>query len=246
MKKFNNETVEIYNHFKEQVGSESGAQFFSIQNIKDICHEIKPKRVLEMGGGIGTLSYTILSNSNAFLDIYEQNSFCRSRLEENLKQFQGRYQIINTYRMLPPSREYDLMIIDGGAGKGRDKGYFQSAWFFLSYIQSIKIVYVEGRRRLQRIWARKALRQRYIYKLTKYDKKYNKAEDVDEKSQEGLKIGGLKIECRPSKFRLLRLINYFFWEIREVTLFKYFILYRIKKIKLFLNYNLPRRDNKND
>src|SRR3989339_1817628 len=105
---------EIYDKFKSQSGSQNIASPVTISVLSKMCAIERPKRILEMGGGIGTISYTLLKNSDAFIDIYEDNDFCRNKLKENLSQFSGRFQIIDTYRILPPVREYDLVIIDGG------------------------------------------------------------------------------------------------------------------------------------
>ena len=35
----------------------------------------KPKRVLELGGGIGTLTYCVLNYSEAIVEVYEENGF---------------------------------------------------------------------------------------------------------------------------------------------------------------------------
>ena len=223
---FKPQTMDIYHKFEKQSGSDNIGGLMAIQNLIEICHKINPQRILEMGGGIGALSYTLLKYSQAKVDIYEQNNFCIARLKENLAEFKGRYNIIRDYRILPPHRNYDLMIVDGGAGKGQDKGFFQAVWHYLSYIQSIKIVYIEGFRRLQRIWTRKALRRKYVYKITNYDNIIYKGQNLH---------GGSKIECRPSESRILRLINFLFWEIAEGTTIRYFFSYRLKRIKKLFN-----------
>ena len=116
--KISEEAINIYRAFKQKEGSEQIAGPITIQVILNICQN-NPKRILEMGGGIGTISYTLLKNSDAFVDIYEVDDFCLNKLKENLSGLEGRYQIIENYRILPPQREYDLIIVDGGINPER-------------------------------------------------------------------------------------------------------------------------------
>lgn len=225
IKNFSQETLEINDFFSRQAGSEAIAGIVTIEVMSQICRKIKPKRILEMGGGIGTISYALLKHSDAFVDIYEHNEFCRGKLKENLAEFNGRYHVIDDYRILPPAREYDLLVVDGGSGKGMGGGYHEAVWFFIMYLKSIKIVYIEGNRRLQRFFSRKALKQNYIYKITNYDKIFRQGEKLH---------GGQKIECFYNSSRLIRLINFIFWELKEWTAAKYFFAYRLNKIKQLL------------
>lgn|GEM_PF-2422217 len=158
-KNFSSEILEIHDFFGKQAGSENIAGIVTLEEMSRICQAIKPERILEMGGGIGTISYALLKFSHAFIDIYEHNEFCQGKIEENLAEFKERYQVIKDYRILPPERHYDLMIVDGGSGKGKGGGYHEAVWFFIMYLKSIKIVYIEGNRRLQRFFARKALKK---------------------------------------------------------------------------------------
>lgn len=222
---FSKETVALYDKFKKQSGSEQIAEPISIQVIFDICRQKKLERVLEMGGGLGTLSYTLLKYSSAFVDIYEVNDFCKKKLKENLSDFAGRYQILESYRLLPPAMEYDLLIIDGGNGKDWDKGFSSSIWFYLHYLKSVKIIYLDGKRHIQRLWARKALRQKYLYKLQRYSAV---------NSQGALVHRGLKIICQPHNFFLWRWLNFIFWEVMEWDTFKKAIDYRFNKVKKIL------------
>ncbi len=196
--------VEIYNNFKSLPGSEHIAKPTSISALLLICEEKKPKRVLELGGGIGTISHTLLTHSDAFVDIYEDNDYCIKRLRENLRAFQGRFSIIEDYRILPPAREYDVVIIDGGDGAPKDGGYGLAIWLFLHYIKSVRVVYVEGYRVLQRAFVRRALGKRFILKFTRYKDVYNK----------GVKWhGGLRIDCSECSSGIVRFLRYVAWEI---------------------------------
>src|SRR3989338_1129803 len=223
IEKLSDEAMEIYRKFQEQTGSQHIATPVNLEALIRLCQEYKPKRILELGGGIGTISYTLLSSSEAILDIYEDNEFCQNKLKENLIKFEGRYQVISSYRVLPPAQQYDLIVVDGGNVKSWDGGFNQAIWFYVHYLKSLKLFYFEGYRRLQRFWARKALRHRYIYKLIKYDKM----------EWEGASWkGGLLIECRPSNSAVLRFLNFVYWELVEWYPIKNFLQYRFGRLKL--------------
>jgi len=198
------EAIAIYSHFKSLPGSEYIGKPVSIEALIGICRELKPKRILEMGGGIGTISYTLLKHSGAIVHIYEDNQYCIGELRNNLKKFEGRFQIINTYRILPPALEYDMVVIDGGNGVGKNGGYHLATQMFLLFLDSVKVVYIEGYRAMQRDMARKALRDKYICTFTIY-------KDVVRSGKKW--SGGLKILCSKNKSAALRWSSYLFWEI---------------------------------
>lgn len=156
-------------------------------------------------GGVGALSYAMLANSNAFLDIYEDNDFCQKKLKENLKQFEGRYAIISNYRTLPPALHYDFMVIDGG-----NKELHHPEWFFVRYLESVKAIYIEGYRRSQYAWVSRALFARHTFKTKKI-----KGEVIDGKFQKG----GTFITCTPRHNFLLRAISYVYGRLTEDELF---------------------------
>src|SRR3989338_2078319 len=115
---------EIYALFSAKSGSNEIAGITTMRAVVDFCKKNNPRTILELGGGIGTISYAVLSNCDATVDIYEHNDFCIAALNENLKDYKERFSIIPDYLMLPPKREYDLIIIDGGKGKHERDGGF--------------------------------------------------------------------------------------------------------------------------
>src|SRR3989344_2117964 len=179
---------EIYTLFKNKDGSEAIAGIATLEAVVSLVKEDNPKTVLELGGGLGTISYAILKNSNATLDIYEHNEYCRNELKKNLKGVEDRYTIITDYVYLPPKREYDLIVVDGGKGSGKYQGtgYPQLIAAYLQSLSSIKTIFIEGQRKSQKYWILEALHSRYIYKPTKY---------LDPLG--GNKIG-VRIDCKPS------------------------------------------------
>jgi len=208
---------EIHKMFSDLIGSEHIATSINLQIVIDLCNELKPVRVLELGGGIGTITYTLLENSSAIVDVYEDNSFCIDQLKKNLLSFKNRYNIINNYKLLPPARNYDLIVIDGGNGKKHDGGFADSIYYYLSYINTVKIIFVEGHRKMQSFWARKALRKKYWYSINVFKSEFEKGCSV--------------IRCKASMSRLLKNINFIYWELRLWVMVKNYLSYKARKIK---------------
>jgi hypothetical protein len=69
-KKMGKEAYGIYKLFKFDLGDSGSkaAKPNNIQTIIDICKEKNPKRVLELGGGNGTITYALMKNSGAVVD----------------------------------------------------------------------------------------------------------------------------------------------------------------------------------
>lgn len=191
----------VLNKFKQLGGAEHIATVVNIREIIKICKEQNPKRILELGGGIGALSYAMLLNSQAHIDIYEDNKFCEEKLNENLKEFRGRYTIIPCYRILPPESEYDLMIVDGG-----NKESFHPEWFYIHYLKQIKAIYIEGYRRSQYAWISRALFNCYVYRTIKIP-----GEEIDGKFRKG----GTYITCHLSTSFFVRACSYLYGRLTE-------------------------------
>lgn len=222
------DAIDIYTTFKEKRGSEFISKPVSIDFFVKFCKKENPQKILELGAGIGTISYTLLKYSDSFIDMYEENDFCKDKLKENLSEFKGRYHIIPSYKMLPPKEHYDLIVVDGGGSKKGDTGYTKAIYLFIRHIRSLKVIYFEGSRKLQQIWARKALKERFIYTLTKHKPIEIGGEHL---------IGGTEYRCKPVRSFLIRYINYLFVEVREWYPIKYFLKYNLKKIKSLLSAN---------
>jgi len=160
----------IYNWFSEK--SESGhiATQETIEKIVDLVKDNKIKSVLEIGSGIGTLTYAVLSNCNAYVTAYEPNDVCIEQLKKNLEGFNG-YEIVQNWRELPPRKQYDLIIVDGGAGVGSDFGFPRLIYAYLQYLEDFKYVLVEGYREAQNAFTQKAIGQRFKYEKLEQRKK---------------------------------------------------------------------------
>ncbi|MBL7045401.1 MAG: hypothetical protein ISR98_02265, partial [Parcubacteria group bacterium] len=139
----------IYKLFKQKAGSERIATPLSINKIVELSKE--SKKTLELGGGIGTLSYAVLNSSDGELEIYEDNVFCIQQLLENLKEYSGKFTL-HRYTEKPHYIDYDLVIVDGG-----DLDFTNELFELIN----VRVVYIEGIRRLQRKIIREQLSKRF-------------------------------------------------------------------------------------
>ena len=169
-----------------------------IEVLIQICHDIEPKNVLELGGGKGTLTYTVLKYSNAFVDSYEPVQKFMEIMKTNLNDFEDRYAIIPSYNTLPPKRNYDLIIVDGGKNESEDSFPKAIASYLVSQ-NTIKTILIEGQRKSQKYWITETIWPFYIYRLKKYG--YEKGE----------KKGVLRIDCVPSRNILKNFLNHLYY-----------------------------------
>lgn len=194
---------EIYNRFKKQDGSDATSGITTLKAVIDFCRKYNPQTVLELGGGIGTLSYAVLKNCSGILDVYEHNGFCRDALGKNLQEFRRRITVLSDYLSLPPRREYDLIIVDGGKGGeafgGTDGGFSQAIAAYINSLSSVKTIFIEGQRKSQRFWATEALRTRFLYTPRKYP------------DPTGGKKGALRLDCVPCAQEYKRLLSHYYW-----------------------------------
>jgi len=109
---------ECYKHFSNLEGNQHIAGLFGLEKILDIIEVNNPKRILEVGLGIGSISYTILKNAEQknekiVYDGTEANEFCLNALKENLSEYYESIDIYNNIKEINPSQKYDMIIIDG-------------------------------------------------------------------------------------------------------------------------------------
>lgn len=111
-------SVECYKYFSEKEGNQHIAGQFGLEKILDILTINKPKRILEVGLGIGSISYTIFKNYKAKGPdfIYhgtEANEFCLKALKENLSNYYDCISIYSDLDAIRPKIKYDFIIVDG-------------------------------------------------------------------------------------------------------------------------------------
>ena len=197
------EAQKIYALFKTKEGSNHIAGVNAIQAIIDLCTTNRLQRVLELGSGIGTITHTLLQYSVASIDSYESNEWCRTQLAANIGN-SDRLTVIPTYRLLPPQREYDLVIVDGGGGPGgdHDDAAMNTVEIFLKSLDRVGKVLVEGDRVRQRSLIRRALKdQQYLFRPVRTPSK-------------GSEKGYTLYLVRPTRSKV-RWLNWLLWEFVE-------------------------------
>lgn len=111
-------SLECYQYFCEKEGNQDIAGVFALEKILDIIDLNKPKRILEVGLGIGSISYTVLKNyANSDREmIYhgtEANAYCLNALKETLGEYYKSISIYKDLDAVKSEEKYDLIIIDG-------------------------------------------------------------------------------------------------------------------------------------
>jgi hypothetical protein len=135
----------------DQVGI---ASQHAIGGVIGVIQKYKPRKILELGAGIGTLTYTVLETLSSF-DYFkgedcafftvENNEFCLQQIQNNLIGFEGRFKVISFASAIPPDIQFDLIIVDGGGDLGGDMGIVN----FDNMLAKKGIILIEGNRAFQ-------------------------------------------------------------------------------------------------
>jgi protein-L-isoaspartate O-methyltransferase len=200
----------IFDTFKAKEASQHLANLVAIEAVLQTVRQLKPRKVLEIGAGIGTLTYLILRYTDAELVAVEHNDFCRQAMRKNLAGLRS-YKVCNYDDIAP--QEYDLVIVDGGSGEHPDGG----APGFTRYALSggAKVVFVEHNRFEQRREAREAMSEYCRYRTVRYAGREGK--------------GGYQIEAVSRGSFLSRPLWHFYYEHLD------FPIYRVtRKLKTIL------------
>ena len=151
------EALALHARFKALPGSEQIATPFAIHALRQFLWTHAPRRILEVGAGIGSLSW-VLADYLTYLCGYaeavsvEDDPWCRTEWERNLAPWRRRPLLFDK---VPPYEFYDLVVLDGPQMPA-------DGWACLAPGAS---VFVEGNRREQRAALRLSMRQqgrRYI------------------------------------------------------------------------------------
>lgn len=145
-----------YSFFANRYGHARIATPLSVAAVKKLTH--KSRYVLEIGAGVGTLTYAALvGNPNLHVEAYEDNEYCVAEFKKNLEKFKGQFMLHTDLHTVPKRRAYDLVIVDGGANHG-DCGYPGMTKDIFEKIEA-SVIYFEGVRWLQRKIVRSILRK---------------------------------------------------------------------------------------
>jgi protein-L-isoaspartate O-methyltransferase len=125
----------IYSEFECKPESQHIASEFALIALADLVEKIKPKRVLEIGAGIGTITKLLLQHPDrpAQLTVTEAHPVCLAELAKNLKgvDLMG-YQLLQSSLELDTTAEFDLVIFDGTLDDQKQYQIFKAgAWCFV-------------------------------------------------------------------------------------------------------------------
>ncbi|MEY3499224.1 MAG: hypothetical protein RL308_893 [Bacteroidota bacterium] len=107
-----------YKYFSKAEGNQHIANLFAIEKILDIVEFNKPKRILEVGLGIGSISYSIidyLKEKKLSFEYYgtEANEFCLNELPKNLQNNYSSIKLFSNIEEIKTEEKFDLIIVDG-------------------------------------------------------------------------------------------------------------------------------------
>lgn len=147
----------LYSQFSKKIGSDHIASKFAIAQLRKLILERKPKKILEMGAGIGTLTTVICDSveKDASVHSMEKNEFCLGQLKKNTADFSSKYSVYpNLNSIRGEQKKYDLIVADGGP---YDINIFNR-------LNDDGIIFFEGNRFLLRHICRKAMRGKFSVK----------------------------------------------------------------------------------
>ncbi len=107
-----------YKHFSSLEGNDHIAGVYALEKLVEIAHKNDVKTILEVGLGIGSISYTLLSaaeQSGKQVSYFgtEANSFCLSVLPDYLGAKFKEVNLFSSIDDLPETLKADLIIVDG-------------------------------------------------------------------------------------------------------------------------------------
>jgi predicted O-methyltransferase YrrM len=131
----------IYSEFKEKPGSDHIASANAINTLMWVVERWRPKQVLEVGSGIGTLTRLLLDRlpPDASLTCVEGHDFCVAQFQINVGLGDSRMELVSTYEDVPAATYFDLIVVDGGSPED-----------FVALLGQGGVVFVEGDRSRQR------------------------------------------------------------------------------------------------
>lgn len=115
----------VHAAFRHQPGAQHIASEFALAWLSAVLHAVRPRTVLEIGAGIGTVTRALLEHPCRVGRVWstENDGYCRARLRENLDTRHA-----DRFGLLAPGGEHvpgpcDLVVVDGPFGEG-DLGAF--------------------------------------------------------------------------------------------------------------------------
>ena len=190
---------EYYKYFSKLEGNQHIANLFAIEKILDIIDFNRPKRILEIGLGIGSISYSIidyLSKRQSSFEYFgtEANKFCLEKLPENLKNYYSEINLFPNIEKVKTENKFDLIIIDGS-----DNSIEQ----IQSMITNNGIIFIEGDRKSQQgILVKVFPKHKFVHTISNY-----REPDYGPFTTENWSGGGKLIYINPKKKKKMNWIK---------------------------------------
>lgn len=110
--------INYYKFYSKLEGNQHIANLYAIQKILDILKFHKPKSILEVGLGIGSICYSVLDyseKSNHQISYFgtESNTFCLNALKQNLKNYYTQLNLHKNIKDIDKNIFFDFVIVDG-------------------------------------------------------------------------------------------------------------------------------------
>jgi hypothetical protein len=148
---------EIFLRYSTKSGSEQCASLFSIKSLEFLIINNSFSKILELGGGLGTLTELMLRISESDLITVENNSFCINEIEKNLSD-QRPYKLLKDYDQIYQF-DFELLVIDV------NNGIFNISEL-IKQSTNCRAIFIEGHHLAHRInISREIFRKRRIQKL---------------------------------------------------------------------------------
>lgn len=113
-----NVAVTTYKYFSDLEGNQYIASEFALKTILKVVENYKVKNILELGVGIGCISFCLLKFSveNKLNINYigtESNEFCLKVIPNYLKEYYKKIQIFDELKEVKSDEKFEIIIIDG-------------------------------------------------------------------------------------------------------------------------------------
>lgn len=106
--------LDVHRCFASARGADHIATLSALSWLSAVVRLVQPRRVLEMGAGIGTLTRLLLSYPVEQVVATEQNEMCLNLLHANLAQDARLRVVTSPAELAPLGFEADLIVSDGG------------------------------------------------------------------------------------------------------------------------------------
>lgn len=138
-------SINCYKYFCEKEGNQHIAGLYALEKILDIIDVNRPKRILEIGLGIGSIAYTIMKYAenkkiNLIYHGTEDNEYCLIQLRKNLNKYFDDIDVYTDLKSIKINSKYDFIIIDGSD---------ESLEKVKDIIAANGIIFIEGGRAMQ-------------------------------------------------------------------------------------------------